>query len=206
MQFLDIFIFKSSAMLGMYLGEKVNLRALELDDLDIVMKHWNNLELRQYLNSQIPMSRQTERAWLERATTQDPWRDGEMTLAIEDRKSGEFLGTVSLFDISKQHKRAEFGIAIHNADNLGKGYGTDTTRVMLWVAFHILGLNSIYLITMDGNERAQKAYKNAGFKPVGVFRQGAYVKGAFHDFVIMDILKDEFFETYPPGSSVGNSP
>ncbi len=192
-------------MSGMYLGEKVNLRALELDDLDIIMKHWNNLELRQYLNSQTPMSRHAERVWLERATTQDPWRDGGMTLAIEDRKTGEFLGTVSLFDISKQHKRAEFGIAIHNADNLGKGYGTDTTRVMLWVAFHILGLNSIYLITMDDNERAQKAYKNAGFKPAGVFRQGAYVNGAFHDFVIMDILKEEFFETYPSGSSVGNS-
>ncbi len=190
----------------MYYGEKVNLRALELEDLDIIMKHWNNLELRQYLNSQTPMSRHAERKWLEQAVTLDPWRDGGMTLATEDGKTGEFLGTVSLFDISKQHKRAEFGIAIHNPDNLGKGFGTDSTRVMLWVAFHILGLNSIYLITMGGNERAQKAYEKAGFKRAGIFRQGAFVKGAFHDFVIMDILKEEFFETYPPGTSVGKSP
>ncbi|MFW9792767.1 MAG: GNAT family N-acetyltransferase [Candidatus Thorarchaeota archaeon] len=190
----------------MYYGEKVILRALEMDDLDMILKYWNNLELRQYLNSQIPMSRQTEQKWLERATTQDPWRDGEMVLAIEDRETGEFLGSVSLFDISKQHKKAEFGIAIHNPDNLGKGYGTDTTRVMLWIAFHILGLNSVYLITMSSNERAQKAYEKAGFKRAGVFRQGAFVKGVFHDFIIMDILKDEFFETYPPGTSVGKSP
>ena len=61
-------------------------------------------------------------------------------------------------------------------------------------------------MTMDGNERAQKAYKNAGFKPAGVYRQGAFVKGTFRDFVIMDILKEEFFETYPPGTSIGNSP
>lgn len=66
------------------------------------------------------MSRVAERQWLERASTEDPWKDGGMTLAIEDKKSGEFLGTVSLFDISKQHKRAEFGIAIHKLDNLGK--------------------------------------------------------------------------------------
>ncbi len=203
---LDIFIFKMGHYLGMYYGEKVKLRALEMEDLDIIMKHFNNLELRQYLNSQIPMSRHAERQWLERATTMDPWKDGEMTLAIENKESGEFLGTVSLFDISKQHKRAEFGIAIHKPDNLGKGYGTDTTRVMLWVGFHILGLNSIYLITMGGNVRAQKAYEKAGFKDAGVFRQGAYVQGAFHDFIIMDILKDEFFETYPPGTSVGKTP
>jgi RimJ/RimL family protein N-acetyltransferase len=190
----------------MYYGDRVKLRALEMEDLDIIMKHWNNLELRQYLHSQTPMSKHAERKWLERVTTQDPWRDGEIVLAIEDKKSGEFLGTVSLFDISKQHQKAEFGIAIHNPDNLGKGYGTDSTRVILWMAFHILGLNSVYLITMGGNKRAQKAYEYAGFKRAGMFRQGAYVKGEFHDFIIMDILKDEFFETYPPGTTVDESP
>jgi RimJ/RimL family protein N-acetyltransferase len=157
----------------MYYGEKVRLRALEMEDLDIILKFFNTLELRQYLSSQIPMSRQAERQWLERSTTMDPWRDGGMTLAVEDKKTGEFLGTVSVFDISKQHKRAEFGIALHNPENLGKGYGTDTTRVMLWIAFQILGLNSVYLITMDNNKRAQRAYEKAGFKSAGVFRQGA---------------------------------
>ncbi|NIU81174.1 GNAT family N-acetyltransferase, partial [Candidatus Bathyarchaeota archaeon] len=114
-------------------------------------------EMRQYLTSQIPMSRQTERQWLERSTTMDPWKDGGMALAIEDKKTGDFLGTVSLFDISKQNRRAEFGIAIHNPENLGRGFGTDATRVMLWVAFHILGLNSVSLYTLDTNERAQRA-------------------------------------------------
>jgi RimJ/RimL family protein N-acetyltransferase len=187
----------------MYYGEKVRLRALEMEDLDNIMKHWNNFELRQYLGTQIPMSRHAERQWLERATTMDPWKDGGMVLAVEEKKTGEFLGTVSVFGISKQHKRAEFGIALHNPENLGKGYGTDTTRVMLWVAFHVLGLNSVYLFTLDVNERAQKAYENAGFKRAGVFRKGAYLKGTYHDFIIMDILKEEFLEEYPPGTEVG---
>ncbi len=187
----------------MYYGEKVCLRALEVEDLDDIMKHWNNLEIRQYLNSQTPMSRQAEQRWLEQSTTLDPWKDGKMILAIDDKKTGKFLGTVSVFDISKQHKRAEFGIAIHSPENLGKGYGTDATRVMLWVAFHILGLNSIFLLTLGSNERAQKAYEKAGFKRSGVFRKGAYVKGVFQDFIIMDILKEEFFVEYPPGTEVG---
>jgi RimJ/RimL family protein N-acetyltransferase len=77
---------------------------------------------------------------------------------------------------------------------------------MLWIGFHILGLNSVHLITMSDNVRAQKAYEKAGFKRAGVFRQGAYVNGAFHDFIIMDVLRDEFFEIYPPGTTVGESP
>ena len=188
---------------SMYYGELVKLRALEMEDLDTILKYFNNLELRQYLSTQWPMSRNAERQWLERTTTMNPWKDGGLTLAIEDKKTNEFLGTVGFFDISKQHQKAEFGIAIHKPDNLGKGYGTDTTRVMLWVAFHVLGLNTVFLLTLASNERAQRAYEKVGFKRAGVFRQGAYVLGEFHDFVIMDITKDEFMKEYPPGTEVG---
>ena len=183
----------------------VKLRALEMEDLDTILKYFNNLELRQYLATAWPMSRNAERQWLERATMQNPWKDGGLVLAIEDKKTKEFLGTVSLFDISKQHQRAEFGIAIHNPDNLGKGYGTDTARVMLWVAFHVLGLNTVFLLTLASNKRAQRAYEKAGFRYVGVFRQAAYVLGEFHDFVVMDITKDDFMEQFPPGSEVGEA-
>jgi len=97
----------------MYYGERVRLRALELEDLDVVMENWNNLEMRRFLATAWPMSKNAERKWLERVTTMDPWKDGGMVLAIEDKKTHEFIGTVSFFDISKQNQRAEFGIAIH---------------------------------------------------------------------------------------------
>jgi RimJ/RimL family protein N-acetyltransferase len=187
----------------MYFGEKVKLRAPEMDDLDDVMKHWNTLEMRRFLGNAIPASRSAEQKWLERATTLNPWKDGQLTLIIEDKKSGAFLGSTSLFDISKQSSSAEFGIAIHNPENFGKGYGTDATRVTLWVGFHVLGLNSIRLITMMKNERAQRAYEKTGFKKAGVYRQFSFVQGKFEDFMIYDILKEEFLELYPPGTTVG---
>lgn len=187
----------------MYYGEKVKLRALEMDDLDDIMKHWNNLEMRQFLASQVPMSRMTEQKWLERATTAMPWRDGNLYLAIEDKKTGEFLGTAGLHDISKQRSSAEFGIAIHNPENFEKGYGTDATRVVLWAAFHVLGLNSVRLITMEENKRAQRAYEKVGFKKAGLYRQTFFVQGKFKDFLIYDILKEEFLQQYPPGTTVG---
>ena len=187
----------------MYYGELVKLRALEMDDLDIILKYFNTLELRQYLNTAWPMSRNAERQWLERVTLSNPWKHGEIVLAIEDKKTNEFLGTIGVFDVSKQHQRAEFGIAIHNPENLGKGYGTDATKVMLWVAFHVFGLNTVFLHTLDSNKRAQRTYEKAGFKYVGTFRQAAYILGKFHDFVVMDITRNEFLEMYPPGTEVG---
>ncbi|MHA2046973.1 MAG: hypothetical protein ACW99G_19455 [Candidatus Thorarchaeota archaeon] len=40
----------------MYFGKTVHLRPLEPEDLDNIMKNWNNLEMRQYLAHAISMS------------------------------------------------------------------------------------------------------------------------------------------------------
>jgi RimJ/RimL family protein N-acetyltransferase len=187
----------------MYNGELVRLRALEIEDLDTILEHWNNLDLRRHLATQLPVSKEAERQWLERGMLANPFRDGRMILAIEDKKSSNLIGTVSLEDISKQHSSAEFGIAIYQEAYRGRGYGTDATRVMLWVAFNVLGLNSVQLTTNAENKRAQRAYVKAGFKPAGRYRERAFVLGQFHDLIIMDCLKKEFFEQYPLGKQIG---
>lgn len=190
----------------MYYGEKVRLRALEMTDLDKILEHWNTFEMRRFLGGALPFSENAEREWLERATKSKPWKDGEIVLAIEDKHTSQFLGTTSLFGISTQSRRAELGIAIHNKDNFGKGYGTDALRVMLWIGFHILGLHSIYLYHAAFNERGRRAYEKVGFKPVGAFREVVYMEGQRYDLMAMDILKSEFLEEYPPGSHVGSPP
>ena len=189
----------------MYYGESVYLRAMEMSDLDNIMKYWNTYETRQFLGPAIPMSRNNEMTWLERATKYNPFRDGEMVLAIIDKKNGDFLGTCGISGISPGADHGEFGIAIHNPDNLSKGYGTDATKVMLWVGFNILGLHSIYLRAFSHNKRAIRAYEKAGFKMAGTFREHVFSEGRFHDHIIMDITAGEFFETYPPGTHIGQA-
>lgn len=188
----------------MYYGEFVKLRAIEKDDIDVLMKYINNLETKSYLGSALPHSRSAEEKWIESSSTANPWKDGVIPLAVEDKSTGEFLGTVSLFDISKQHQHAELGICLWNPESRDKGYGTDVVKVMLWVGFHILGLNNIYLYALANNTRAIRVYEKAGFKHIGVFRENMYSMGKFQDTVAMDIVKSEFLALYPPGSLSGN--
>ena len=189
----------------MYFGDLTCVRAVESSDVDEVLKYWNDLNFRRLLGPPIPWSRKFLESWLERRADANPWRNGMIELAVTDKVTGEFLGFVHLEDIKRPHSRAEFGISIQNPDKQSKGYGTDATRVMLWVAFNILGLHSVYLDTMEDNERAIHTYEKVGFKRVGILRDSEFIDGAFKGLLIMDILRNEF-ELANPDFSVKMKP
>jgi len=181
----------------MYYGDLVCLRAVKPSDIDEVLKHWNDLNFRRLLGPPIPWSRRYLETWLEKRITADPWKDKMIELAITNKVTGAFLGFVHLEDIKRPHSRAEFGISIQNPDNRSKGYGTDAIRVILWVAFNILGLHSVYLDTMEDNERAIRTYEKVGFKRVGILRETEFIGGAYKGLLVMDILRDEFEKANP---------
>jgi diamine N-acetyltransferase len=188
----------------MYYGEHVCLRALEMLDLDSIMKFFNELQLRRWTGVPIPKSKRLMQQWLEESVIADPWKDSVVYFAITDKKTSEFLGAARFYDLKFPHRRASLGVSIYDPDNRSKGYGTDATRVMLWVGFHVLGLHSVYLDTMEDNEIAIHVAEKAGFRRVGVFRETEFVDGEFRGLLYMDILSEEFMKQYPPGMTVGD--
>jgi RimJ/RimL family protein N-acetyltransferase len=172
-------------------GEKVRLRSVELTDIDAIMENWNNLKLRRFLHEPRPYSREEEIEWI-RGTWQRRKAGTEYQFAVEDKVTKEFLGGGGLFSINQVAHSAELGIAIHAEKNWGKGYGTDTMRVLLEFGFNYLNLNSVRLRVNDFNVRGIKTYKKVGFTEVGKLRQANFVEGKYNDMIFMDILKEEW--------------
>jgi RimJ/RimL family protein N-acetyltransferase len=178
----------------MYFGDFVCLRPIDDSDMDYIIQHFNKFELRRFLGVPLPKSRNYLEAWVEKEASSDPWKDGTLKLAIADKNTGEFLGFVGLKDIVNPHSRAELGISIHNPEHLSKGYGTDAVRMIVWVAFNILGLHSIFLDVMEKNERAVHVYEKVGFKRVGILRESEFLEGEFTNLLYMDILQEDFLQ------------
>jgi diamine N-acetyltransferase len=191
------FYHRRTYLQGMYYGKLVCLRALEMQDLDMMVAAQNDLETRRWGGVPVAKSRTAVERWLQLATVADPWRDGAVYFAVTDKQDGRFLGTVRLYDIKVPHYRASVGIAVHSTDERGKGYGADATRVALWVGFHVLGLHSVYLDTMEHNDRAIHAAEKVGFTRVGVFRETEFINGEYRGLVYYDILREEFDGLYP---------
>ena len=125
---------------------------------------------------------------------------------LNDKNSGNFaivnlendnvIGNCSIHHIDVQDRTATVGIFIGDEQNRSKGYGTEALKLLIDYAFNYLNMNNIMLGVKSFNERAINCYKKVGFKEFGRRRQSYYLNGKYYDDVFMDILKEEFTESY----------
>lgn len=59
-------------------------------------------------------------------------------------------------------------------------------------AFGYLNMHRVAIGVVGSNQRALRFYEKVGFRAEGVQRDGYYYDHAYHDFVMMSILDDEF--------------
>lgn len=185
----------------MYNGKKTYLRLLELSDLDIIMQHYNNLELLYTLGDQRPRSRDQ---WEERIRkSSNDERSYRFAICTKEQR---FIGLIGLFQSGKNLcRRADLGLLIFNKEDRGKGYGTDAIITMCGFAFTILNMHTVELELFEFNKAGQKAYEKAGFVHTGRRRDAYYHFGNYVDSLIMDIKKEEFNSKFPDFSLLADN-
>ncbi|HEU5431637.1 MAG TPA: GNAT family protein [Thermomicrobiales bacterium] len=119
-------------------------------------------------------------------------RAGWIGFAIYELPGLRPIGVTNLRDIGGPHRTAEFGITITELELRGRGYGTETTRLVLGYAFRTLGLQNVLLDTTADNVAALRCYAKAGFREIGHRRQAHWRDGKAIDIVFMDCLSDDF--------------
>lgn len=102
------------------------------------------------------------------------------------------IGTAFLHSLVKNDRRARYAIGIFEPGDWGKGFGAETTHLVLDFAFHQLGLHRVDLRVLEYNERAIRCYKKCGFVPEHIERESAWVNGRWHNDLIMGILEHEY--------------
>jgi len=108
------------------------------------------------------------------------------TYAIEDMTTGTHIGNVMYYGFERERQQTELGITIGDRAYWSKGYGTDAVRTMLGVLFDELRVRRVYLHTLTWNDRAQVAFRRAGFGDTGQVHRAGY------DFIRMEVSREEF--------------
>ncbi len=176
----------------MILGENIRLRAIERTDIPRFVRWLNDPEVTQFLMISSPLSTAMEEKWFDNQL-QIPVHSGQV-LAIEVFETEEWvhIGTTGIHNVDPVHRTGEFGIFIGEKTYWNRGFGRETTRLLLRHGFEHLNLNRIYLLVYENNLRAMKAYEAAGFTREGVLRQAVYKNGRYLDLIVMSILQSEW--------------
>jgi diamine N-acetyltransferase len=118
---------------------------------------------------------------------------GSLHLAITEKESDRYLGTVSLKNIDTVNCTAEYAlIVIKSAQHMG--VARDATQLILKKAFHEMGLHRVYLSVYSNNDAAIRLYERSGFKYEGEFRDHFIIDGEYVGWKWYGILKEEFDE------------
>jgi diamine N-acetyltransferase len=183
-------------------GELVSLGPLRRDLLPLYQRWINNLGTMRTLGlPPYPMTMEKEQAWYDRVSR----AESEVMFTIYERETLRPIGNTGLHDVDYRNRTASFGIIIGEPECRGKGYGTETTRLMLDYAFTALGLHNVMLIVFEFNAAGIRAYQRAGFKDSGRRRECRLMGGKLWDEIQMDCLSTEFERPVTPGKEWGSS-
>ena len=171
----------------MMYGEKIFLRAIQLEDTNRIIK-WRNQEfVRKNFIDQRMFTKETHEKWMKEVVLTGKVKQ----FIIYEIKNKIPIGSVYLRDIDTNNLKAEYGIFIGEEAYLGKGIGTEVAKLMLQYAFDKLGLHKVILRVFAENNRAINSYRNAGFIEEGCFQDDVKIEGKYYDIIYMAKLREE---------------
>ncbi len=145
---------------------KISLRPLEPEDIELLYKWENNLEIWEVSNTKTPFSKHILAQYIIESA-KDIYETKQLRLIIQNEKM-ESVGAIDLFDFEPYHLRAGVGVLIHKNTDKNQGYATDALQALSNYTYEVLGLKQLYANIATDNLNSIKLFEKSGFKQVGI--------------------------------------
>jgi RimJ/RimL family protein N-acetyltransferase len=174
----------------MFSGTLVKLRGYRESDTEKALEYVNEVEVARnlYTDAPFPLTLGDEQKWI---ASQSKFSK-EYNFAIEDLKTGKYIGGCGLKSIDWKNRNVEVGIMIGHPKYRGCGYGTDAMKVLIRFVFTELNMRKIKLNVFDFNKRAICSYEKCGFNTEATLKEELYRDGQYRDVYIMSLFKKDF--------------
>jgi diamine N-acetyltransferase len=169
--------------------EKVNLRALEPEDLELLYEWENNDSYWIISNTVTPFSKYTLKRYLENSH-KNIFETGQLRLMIDLIPDKKTIGTIDIFDFDPYHKRAGLGILIADEQERKKGYATMALRGLISYCFSTLQLHQIYCNILSNNCESMELFKKLGFIEIGKKKEWIKTNEGYLDEYMFQLLND----------------
>ena len=108
-------------------------------------------------------------------------------LAIILKETKEFLGIISIYDVSKPENKAKIGYWI-GEEYRGNGYSEEALKEIILFSFKELNLNKLSAKTMTDNKVSNNLLEKSGFRKIGIKKWDKIIEGKKHDVFEWELL------------------
>ncbi len=169
-------------------GQKMNLRAIEPEDLEFLFEIENNEAIWEVSHTQVPFSKYVLKQYLENAHL-DIFETKQIRLLIEEKNTKNRMGMVDLFDFNPQHRRAGIGILVHPKFQK-KGVASIALEMIIRYAFSQLNLHQLYANIITNNKQSISLFKKNNFVMVGEKKDWILSNGAFKNEFLFQLINE----------------
>ena len=167
--------------------DKIRLRALEPEDLELLYEWENNISFWTVSNTISPFSKYTIKLYLE-SSHKSIYETGQLRLMIDLFESKKTIGTIDIFDFDPFHKRAGLGILIADEANRRKGYATMSLKCLIDYCFKTLQLHQLYCNIIANNTESMDLFRKQGFVQSGVKKDWIKTSDGYLDEYLFQLI------------------
>ena len=168
--------------------EKINLRALEPEDLELLYEWENNDSYWTISNTVTPFSKFTLKRYLKHSH-KNIYETGQLRLMIDIIAEKKTIGTIDLFDFDPFHKRAGIGILIADETQRRKGYASMALKCLIQYCFTTLQLHQLYCNILANNSESIELFEKLGFVRVGIKKEWVQTADGYLDEDMFQLIK-----------------
>jgi RimJ/RimL family protein N-acetyltransferase len=171
-------------------ADRIRLRWISEEDTDAFYAIYSNPEVMRYWSTP-PLVDRAAAADLIRKIHADWQRRLILKWGIALRADDQLIGSLTLFNLDFNHRRAEIGYAL-GREHWGHGYMNEALMAVLKYAFEVLELHRIEADVDPRNTASIKTVERLGFQREGYLRERWQVNGEIQDAYFYGLLKQDW--------------
>lgn len=168
-------------------SERVRLRAMEPEDLEVMYDMENDSQTWDVTNFTVPYSKFVLKQYIENSEC-DMFADRQLRMMIVRVEDNAVIGTIDITEFVPMHARGEVGIAIRSGYQ-GNGYAKEALGLLCDYVFGFLHMKQLIAhITVD-NEASLRLFESCGFVRCGLLKEWWRVGREYKDVVLLQLLR-----------------
>jgi diamine N-acetyltransferase len=166
-------------------SNKIKLRAVEPEDLDLMYLVENDTELWPYGQTSVPFSHYALKQYIAESSN-DIFHDRQLRLVIET-SDGTSVGFVDLHNYEPQHHRAEVGIVVV-PEKQRQGIATEALRLLERYVSNHLGIHQLYAHVPENNVASIALFQKCGYKKTATLQDWLNTSAGWQSVIVFQIL------------------